>query len=320
MKYVRNLVAVSLVLVCVLLVISAKKKESRLPLITKIELGQKLFFEKALSLDSSISCASCHIPTYAFSDTVALSKGVNGRLGLRNAPSVMNVKFRDKFFYDGRANDIFDQIHFPVEDPNEMNLNFEEAIKRLNGSDFYVEAFKNLYGRVPDKSNVADAISEFEKSLESSETPFDRYMNGQENALNESEKRGREIFLADESHCFDCHFGPDFTGDEFRNIGLFDGIDWKDVGRFKITGDSSDLGKFKVPGLRNVGVTGPYMHDGRFKTLKEVIEYYNDPRKVVKNPINMDTVLLKPLNLNEQQKTDLLNFLLSLTDDRFKNR
>lgn len=320
MKYIRNLIAVSLVIVCVLLVISAKKRDNRLPLITKIELGQKLFFEKALSLDSSISCASCHLPSFAFSDTVPFSKGVNGRLGSRNAPSVMNVKFRDKFFYDGRANDIFDQIHFPVEDPNEMNLKFEDAINRLSGSDFYVEAFKNLYGRGPDKSNVADAISEFEKSLESSETPFDRYMNGQENALNASEKRGREIFLADESHCFDCHFGPDFTGDEFRNIGLFDGINWTDVGRFKITGDSADLGKFKVPGLRNVGVTGPYMHDGRFKTLREVIEYYNDPGKVVKHPINMDSSLSKPLNLTEQEKTDLLNFLLSLTDDRFKNR
>ena len=309
----------SLILVGLLLLSSVRKVEVK-SVLSKVELGQKLFFDKALSLDSSVSCASCHIPEFAFSDTVAFSTGFQGRLGLRNAPSVMNMKFRDLMFFDGRAVSLRDQVHFPVQDPNEMNLAFDAAIDRIARNPEYFQAFQFLYQAAPNATNVADAIAVFEETLESSETPFDRFMSGEETAISESAKRGRELFLGDKAKCFDCHFGPDFTGDEFRNIGLYNGVTDKDQGRFVITKDSADMGKFKVPGLRNIGVTGPYMHDGRFKSLTEVVRYYNQASDFVKDPVNMDPLLQQPLNLTQQEQTDLVNFLLSLTDKRFVNR
>lgn len=310
---------ISLSVIAILVVSAGNKKHDSVNL-TKEELGRKLFFDKGLSLDSSISCASCHIPEFAFSDTLALSRGVNGVLGLRNAPSVMNMKFRDAFFYDGRASTLEDQVHFPIQDSREMNLAYDKAVNRIANNAEYVSYFQKIYKSIPDAINIADAIAAFEKTLESSNTPFDAYMSGDENAVNESAKRGRDIFLGDKAKCFDCHFGPDFTGDEYKNIGLFDGNEWSDRGRFDITKDSADLGKFKVPGLRNIGVTGPYMHNGKFKTLREVIEYYDDPYKFISAPLNIDSTLRKPLGLSETEKADLLEFLLTLTDKQFKNR
>lgn len=290
------------------------------PGINEIELGRMLFFETALSRDSSISCASCHLPDFAFSDTLPFSIGVGGRKGLRNTPGVMNVSGRDLLFYDGRASNLHDQVHFPVEDPNEMDLPFETAVNRLNADPAYRKLFMRLYGRPADRDNVAEAIVKFEESLETSNTPFDDYMNGKDLVYDSAAIRGRLLFLSDRTGCFDCHFGPDFTGDEFRNIGLFDGVTRNDPGRYKVTGDSADLGKFKVPGLRNVGVTAPYMHDGSFKTLEEVIEYYASPLKFVSRPINLDPEMRKEIKLSKQEKADLLAFLKSLTDRRFKNR
>jgi cytochrome c peroxidase len=309
-----------LTLIVALILFSFSNNSLKTMDISEVQLGEKLFFDKALSLDSSISCASCHIPEFAFADTVAFSKGVGGKFGQRNTPSVMNVKFRDRFFYDGRAKDIIDQVHFPIEDPNEMNLLMDKLVERLTHNPDYIKWFQQIYGSLPNKQNIAQAIATYESSLETANTPFDAYMDDVPNSLNASEIRGKELFLGGKAKCFDCHFGPDFTGDEFKNIGLFDGKTWNDVGRFGITKDSADLGKFKVPGLRNVGVTAPYMHNGSFKTLREVVEYYNNPKKTVANPINLDESLKDPLNLNEQEITDLVNFLLSLTDKQFKNR
>lgn len=300
-----------------MLSISASLKEEKL---SKTELGKQLFFDKTLSLDSSISCASCHLPEFAFSDTSAFSIGVNGRKGLRNTPSIMNLEGRDLLFFDGRAKNIEHQVHFPIEDQNEMNLAYKEVIKRLNSNPQYVFWFKNIYNTEANLENVANAIAAYELTLETFNTPFDEFMKGNEKVYSASEKRGRELFISDKTKCFDCHFGPDFTGDEFKNVGLYDGVLYQDKGRFEITKDSNDLGKFKVPGLRNIGVTAPYMHNGMFKTLEEVIEYYDNPFKFVKEPINMDSTLLKPLNLSKQEKKDLLNFLLTLTDKQFKNR
>ena len=138
--------------------------------------------------------------------------------------------------------------------------------------------------------------------------------------ISESAKRGHQLFVGQKAKCFDCHFGPDFTGDEFRNIGLYDGGRDNDKGRYNVTQDENDLGKFKVPGLRNVAVTAPYMHDGSFKTLREVLEFYNDPYKFVEHPINIDTLMIEPLGLTDQELTDLENFLLTLTDDQFADK
>jgi cytochrome c peroxidase len=284
---------------------------------SKEKLGEMLFFDPILSLDSTISCGTCHNPKFAFADTIAISPGVGGKLGRRNAPSVMNMASRSEFFYDGRAKSLRDQIHFPIEDPLEMNLAYEVAIKRLNKHKVYSAAFQNLYNETPNATNLADAIASFEESLETANTEFDAWMIDAPNQMTEAAIRGRELFMSSKAKCFDCHFSPDFTGDEFKNIGLYDEVKYKDKGRYEVTKNESDLGKFKVPGLRNVAVTSPYMHDGSFSTLKDVIEYYSDPYKFVKTPINMDTTLLKPILFSETEKSDLEAFLISLTDRSF---
>lgn len=284
---------------------------------TPEQLGEMLFFEKMISANRDLSCASCHIPEHGFADSVAFSVGVDGRLGKRNAQSCANMSDRSFFFYDGRAATLEEQVKFPIEDENEMGLPIAEAVARLNKDKTYVQYFKAIYKQAPNETNLKSAIAAFERTLETSDTPFDRYMKGNDSAISLSAQRGRELFMSDKAKCFDCHFSPDFTGDEFRNIGLYDGVKYKDEGRFAISKDSADLGKFKVPGLRNVAVTAPYMHNGMFKTLREVIDYYDDPYKTVARPVNMDSLMLKPLNLTEQEKTDLENFMMTLTDDRF---
>lgn len=285
--------------------------------ITLTGLGEKLFFEKALSLDQSISCASCHIPEYAFADTVAFSRGVGGRMGKRNTPSVMNMAGRSLMFYDGRAKNLEDQVHFPVEDPNEMAFTLEQAAKRLKKKKEYKQWFQSVFNEAPNAQNIARAIAAYEESLETSNTPFDNYMNDKQPSMSTAAIRGREVFMSKKAKCFDCHFSPDFTGDEFRNIGLFDKNQFLDKGRFEVTKDSADLGKFKVPGLRNVAVTPPYMHNGMFSTLEEVVEYYDNPTKFVAHSINADSLLQKPLGLTVQEKSDLVEFMKALTDFRF---
>lgn len=277
-------------------------------------LGQKLFFEPLLSLDSSISCASCHIPEFAFADTAVLSRGVNNTPGTRNTPSVMNMSSRPYFFYDGRAATLEEQAKGPIENPVEMHLDYKVAVERIRSSKAYNAAFQQVYNAPPDSANILRAIAAFVRSLESNgSAPHDVWMAGDENAMTASQVRGRTIFL-EKGNCFECHFTPDFTGDEFRNIGLYDGKTLHDEGRFLITGDSADLGKFKVPGLRNVALTSPYMHNGMFKTLEEVVDFYDDPYKTVANPINIDTLMLKPLGLSNREKEDLVNYLHALTD------
>lgn len=283
---------------------------------TKEQLGELLFFDPILSSNNQISCASCHKPEFAFSDTVALSSGVDGKKGTRNTPSAMNMAARSFFFHDGRAETLEEQAIGPIENPVEMNLPIYEAERKLSESEFYKTAFKNIYNNLPSKENITDAIAAYERTLESAGTPFDKYMQGDESAINESAKRGQIIFN-EKGKCFDCHFGPDFTGDEFRNIGLYNAKELNDVGRYEITKDSADLGKFKVPGLRNISVTAPYMHNGMFNTLEEVIDFYNNPEKFVTGSINTDTLIQKPINLTLLEKKDLLEFLYTLTEPKF---
>ena len=281
-------------------------------------LGRVLFYDTNLSLTNTVSCASCHKPEFAFADDKAFSIGVNDSIGSRNTPSVMNMLSRPYYFYDGRSATLEEQAIIPIENPNEMNLSYEIAVQRVQNQRGYDSLFQIIYKEKPDSSNIANALSEFQRSLESDGSAAnDLWINEIDtSALSISQKRGREIFLSDKFKCFDCHFGPDFTGDEFRNIGLYDGTTLKDKGRYEITQDSSDLGKFKVPGLRNVVLTGPYMHNGMFETLEEVIDYYSNPYDFVKNPINIDTLMVEPLNFTSQQKSDLVDFLHTLTDQQ----
>jgi len=275
-----------------------------------------LFFDPILSLDKSISCASCHRPEFAFADNKAFSLGVSDSIGIRNAPSIMNMLSRPYFFYDGRAATLEDQVITPIESPIEMNLPYDIAVDRIQSNEDYQILFNKVYQVNPDSFNIANALAEFQRSLESSgSAPHDLWLNGQDtSAMSASQQRGRDMFISDEFRCFDCHFGPDFTGDEFRNIGLYDGETLVDKGRYDITKDSMDIGKFKVPGLRNVGLTAPYMHNGMMETLEEVMDYYSNPYDFVDAPINTDSLMVEPLNLTDQQKEDFVNFLHSLTD------
>jgi len=285
---------------------------------TETELGEKLFFDPILSRDSTISCASCHKPEFAFADNSPTSTGVKNRKGGRNTPSAMNQTDRNFYFWDGRAETLEEQALGPIENPVEMDLPLSIALRRLKHNSFYQKSFVAVYGEQISEKLLAQAIANYERTLETSNTPFDDYVSEKDtNALSLSAKRGLNIFN-NKGKCFDCHFGPDFTGnDKFRNIGIYNGENLNDVGRYKLTQNKKDLGAFKIPGLRNIAQTAPYMHNGMHKTLREVIDYYNEPDKFIANAINRDSLLKKPLGLTEDEKKDLENFLLSLSDRRF---
>lgn len=313
---VKQGIIITTLAVAILLGFSFSKTPQK---ITKERLGEMLFFDPILSEDSSISCASCHKPAFAFADTSAFSKGVHGRLGNRNTPSAMNVSARDFLFWDGRASSLEEQALGPIENPVEMNLKLSEAIKRLNRSKKYRNLFFTVYKTAPTTKTLASAIAAYERTLETSATPNDRWMNDEPNGMTDQQVRGRDIFRV-KAKCFECHFSPDFTGDEFRSIGLFNGTTHNDSGRYNVTKNPADIGKMKVPGLRNVAMTAPYMHDGSFKTLREVIDYYDNPHAKMPDGINRDSILAKPLGLTEQDKQDLEAFLLALTDDQFTKK
>jgi cytochrome c peroxidase len=288
--------------------------------ITEAQLGKLLFFDKILSDDKTISCASCHIPEFAFADTVAKSIGTNNSRTTRNTPSVMNMASRDAMFWDGRAKDLQDQVLFPVRDKHEMNLPVMDAIDRLRSDKKYRKLFKQVYNELPGVLNLEKAIAAYERTLETSNTANDRWLNDKPDGLSAQQERGRTVFF-NKGKCIECHFTPDFTGDEFRNIGLLDGKTWTDSGRYHITKKTEDIGKFKVPGLRNVAITAPYMHDGSFATLRKVIEYYNNPADFVQKPIGqIDSLLEKPLGMTEDEMQDLESFLHGLTDRQFEQR
>jgi len=297
-------------------VIFNQNEKQKLPE-NETELGKLLFSEKLLSSDKSISCASCHQEDFAFADSAQFSIGVNGKLTKRNTPSVLNVLMRESFFWDGRVNKLEDQALFPIKNPDEMNLELSEAISRLNKDDYYQKAFKKIYGKIADTFLLGKAISAFEKTLETDNSKFDRYIADLD-TFTTQELRGLDIFN-EKGNCFDCHFGVDFTGDEFINIGLFNNMEWKDKGVSSWNKNTSDDGKFKVPTLRNIAITAPYMHNGSFKTLLEVVEYYNNPNTFVDNPINRDS-RIKDLNLTTQDKADLIAFLHTLTDKKWQKK
>ncbi len=283
----------------------------------KEALGKLLFFDPILSKDNTISCATCHKPAFAFADTSAVSLGVGGAEGIRNTPSAMNVALQSVFFWDGRAKDLEQQALMPIENPDEMNLSIKEALVRLQQDEKYKKYFQEIFNSEPTAENLATAIAAFERTLETSDSPFDIWkFYDDSTAVDAAVKRGFIVFNTT-GKCIQCHFGSNFTQNEFRNIGLFNGRQFNDSGRASISHIVSDIGKFKISALRNVAVTAPYMHNGMFKTLKEVIEFYNDPRKVVPDAIGIDSLLAKPLGLTQQEKDDLEAFLNALTDKRF---
>jgi cytochrome c peroxidase len=294
---------------------SSFEKEGN-PINTKAALGKKLFSEKILSKDSTVSCAGCHIPKYAFADTLAFSIGIGGKLTKRNTPSVLNMKNRPYFFWDGRAASLEEQALMPIQNPDEMGLSIEEAVRRLNTSSEYKLLFQKIFRQKPDAKNLAAAFAAFEQTLETVNSKFDDWSNNM-GKLTAQEERGRQLFVGDKAKCFDCHRMEDFTTDEFKNIGLYDERKLNDAGLYNITKKETDKGKFKTPGLRNVAVTAPYMHNGMFKSLEEVLNYYNSPDWFIENSVNRDDAFKTPLRLTPQEKKDIIAFLKTLTDRKY---
>jgi cytochrome c peroxidase len=309
----RFIIAVISLFMLIVVVMAFSPKQAE---IGEVQLGKLLFNDKILSNKQTISCASCHNPSFAFSDTVAFSVGDDGKPGRRNALSITNLAERSFFFYDGRAASLEEQALFPIADPLEMNLPIEKAIARLIANEKYLNLFLKVYNEKPNAQNLGKAFAAFEKTLETSNSAWDNYAKGDKKAVNNAVLRGRKIFNS-KGKCFDCHSGIDFTNDEFRNIGLYNAYELNDLGRAAFTKKNDDIGKFKVPGLRNVSVTAPYMHNGMFKSLKEVLAYYNNPTSIVAGSINTDSLLAEPLNLSPSELEDLEAFLNALTDKQF---
>ena len=299
-----------------ILLLSAGFNENISDITTKAALGKKLFSEKILSKDSSVSCASCHKPSFAFADTMAFSIGIAGKPTKRNTPSVLNMKNRPYYFWDGRAASLEEQALMPIQNPDEMGLTISDAIERLNNNPTYKLLFKRIFNQPVTAKNLSAAFAAYEQILETVDSKFDDWSNNLKK-LTASEERGRQIFIGSKSRCFNCHFQEDFTDDNFKNIGLFNSIELNDSGRFNISKEKTDMGKFKTPGLRNIAVTAPYMHNGMFRTLEEVVAYYNDPAKFVSNAINIDPALTKPLGLTTKEQNDLIEFLKTLTDKKY---
>ena len=279
----------------------------------RVALGKELFFDPILSKDQSISCGSCHQPEFSFTDQEALSFGVEKKLGERNAPQLANVAFKPFFFKDGGVPTLELQILGPFDNHLEFDLNIVEAIDRLMKSDYYTQRFHEVFRENPSVFGLTRAIAAYERTLISGNSRFDRYFYQNENVLTDSELRGYELFKSDELKCNSCHNGVFFTNFEFENIGLE--IHYTDSGRARITLNPADAGKFEVPTLRNIAVTQPYMFDGRFETLNEVIDFFASGGLAHRNK----SELIQPFSISAQEKADLIAFLETLTDESFLN-
>ncbi len=277
----------------------------------RIELGRRLFYEKGLSLDSSVSCASCHIQQFAFADTARVSVGFHGDTGFRNASSLTNIAFQTAFFRDGGVFTLERAVHPPVLGEFEMNLNLTEMLARLNNNQSYTAQFQEAFGGPISHKTIVDALASFQRTLNSFNTPFDAFVGGDENTMSESQKRGFELFKSDRLNCAACHPAPLFMDNKMHNVGLYEV--YHEYGRGRVTLKKEDFGKFRTPTLRNIAVTFPYMHDGSLKTLEAVIDFYASGGK--NHPNKSDK--LKSFTLTAAEKTDLLAFLLALTDSTF---
>jgi len=295
-----------------------------------VKLGKMLFYEKSLSKDGSQSCASCHVQADGFSDKNQFSTGVDGLFGGRQAMPIFNMAWRKTgFFWDGRATTLREQSLKPIQDPLEMHETLENVVIKLSSNKTYTNRFIRAFGTSEVNSNkVSLALEQFMMTIVSFDSKYDQYQAG-EVSLNESEERGRKLFFTEYSpffpeksgaDCAHCHSGPNFENGEFMNNGLDKDVDFSDNGREKVSNNPGDRATFLMPSLRNVANTAPYMHDGRFKTLEAVVEHYNTGVKMSStvSPLIIPTIA-KGLGLSQQDKTDLVNFLKTLSDQKFLN-
>ena len=277
------------------------------------QLGKQLFFDPIMSNTYSISCASCHIPQYAFSDTAAFSIGENNLSGRGNSPSLTNIAYHPYFTRAGGVPTLEMQILVPIQEHDEFNTNIVDLAERLKKIPSYVTQAQNAYGREPDPFVITRSIANFERSFISGNSKYDQYQfQGRSKVLNAEEKRGKELFFGNKTNCSACHSGFNFTNYAFENNGLYEV--YADSGRLRLTRLEDDRARFKVPSLRNVEVTGPYMHDGSFKTLEQIVAHYNSGGKYHKNK---NSNLIKPLGLTNDEQKELVAFLKSLTDYEF---
>lgn len=290
----------------------------------RVALGQRLFQEPALSRDGTLSCASCHQAQTAFSDPRRLSPGVGNRTGNRNAMPLFNLAWKQAFFWDGRTQGLRAQVLEPIQDHREMDETLDNVVAKLTATPDYAAAFERAFGSpaiTPER--LALALENFLLTLVSGDSKFDRALRG-EAKLTAQEQRGFDLFMTEREprlgslggDCFHCHGGPLFTDHQFRNNGL--AIEESDLGRFLVSQISIDRGAFATPSLRNVALTAPYMHDGRFATLEEVLDHYSEG---VQRTDTLDPNLAKHpdggLHLDAEEKAALIAFLKTLTDDRF---
>ncbi len=236
----------------------------------KVQLGKKLFFDPILSKDGTISCATCHDLQNGGDDGLKFSFGIRGQEGNINSPTVYNAVFNFRQFWDGRAKSLKDQVRGPMENPVEMGHSMAEAVKVLKKSDTYRKDFNTIYLSGITEDNIADAIAEFEKVLITPDAPFDKYLKGDKNAISQQAKEGYRLF--ESKGCILCHHGVNIGGNFYNKFGIFKDAKSTNLGRYNITKREEDKYVFKVPSLRNIALTAPYMHDGRIDTLKGAVE------------------------------------------------
>lgn len=305
-----------------------EQPEDNLMTLDGVILGRELFYDPIMSIDSSVSCSTCHLPELSFTDQMARSEGVHGGFTNRSSMSLLNVGlYYNGLFWDGRSPDLEEQAIHPIEDDIEMDNTWPEVIKRLRRSRHYPRMFRMAFGiNTVDEINrdlTTKAIAQFERSLISSgNSKYDKVIRGQA-AFTDQEQLGFDIFFdrdpeLPDGECFHCHSAPLMTNNDYMNNGLVaadEFLDFPDKGRGKVSGFIIDNGKFRVPTLRNISRTAPYMHDGRLETLDEVLEHYNSGGQISKGK----DALIEPLGLSEEQLEAVKAFLLTLDDDDFNN-
>jgi len=319
----------------------------------KISLGQKLFFDRRLSVNGTVSCSTCHDPALAFTDRKPTSVGVQGRVGQRNAPTVLNALYNKTQFWDGRVNTLEEQAALPIVNSVEMgHPNLDAAVARIAAVGEYQRAFRVVFGRPPNGADLVRAVASYERTQLSFDSPFDHFIAGDKNAIDDSAKRGWELFN-NQARCNKCHALTDTTRDvtnlidnDFHNIGVLIvqhevvplarqaeeliktgdtpaidqaaiQTDMSALGRFLVTKKEPDIASFKTPNIRNVLVTGPYFHDGSQETLWDVVDHYNKGAGLQDPYLDQD---IQPLALTERDIDDLVAFMAALTSPNYKEQ
>lgn len=282
----------------------------------KVELGRRLFFDKRLSIDGTISCAHCHNPRKAFTDQLKTSRGINGQATDRNSPSLLNSGFLKTVMFDAHLQSLELQVIVPIQEKTEMGHSMKVLIPQLRAIPDYQAAAKKIFNRDFDAYVLTRSISAFERTLVSMNSRYDQFMRGNKKALSKDEKAGMQLF-SEKLYCVKCHPTPYFTTFAAENNGLYSNYESiTDKGRFRIHLDSADIGKFKVPSLRNIELTFPYMHDGSKKNLYEVIQHYAKGGEGHPNQSQHITAF----KLSEKEQLQLVAFLKSLTDTSYLRR